>query len=112
MKHTKSTGRLSSTRKLLGASWSADVDTIETAMSRFEATHPLATDCDVVFFEVPADETLHVNVTHRQKPQDVRGWAGPARTPHGFVHNRTFGPDVPTTWIVGTVRHMVFAERA
>ena len=108
MKRTERTGRLSSTRKLLSASWAADVDAIETAMWRFEDEHPLAGDCEVAFFEIAADEKLHVNVTHRHMTKGVRGWAGPASTPDGFVTNRTF-TTISTTRIVRHVRDMVFA---
>jgi hypothetical protein len=65
----------------------------------------------VVFFAIATDEKLHVNVTHRCKTQAVRGWAGPADTPDGFVHNRTFGAS-STTRIVHHVREMVFARPA
>jgi hypothetical protein len=80
------TSRLSSTRSLTGASWTA-------------------------FFEVPADETLHVNVTHREPTKGIRGWAGPGRTSEGFVHNRTFAA-APTAQILRRVRDMVFADPA
>jgi len=102
------TGRLSSTRKLLSASWAAEVEAIERGVSRFEDAHPLASDCAVVFFQIATDEKLHVNVTHRYRTETVRGWAGPADTPDGFVHNRTFSAS-STTRIVHLVREMVFA---
>lgn len=102
------TGRLSSTRKLLSGSWAAEVDAIETAMWRFENQHPLAADCVVAFFEIAADEKLHVNVTHRRRTKAIRGWAGPADTSDGFVTNRRFDP-IPTIRIVRHVREMVFA---
>jgi len=102
------TGRLTSTRKLLSASWAADVDAIETAIRCFKDEHPLAGDCEVAFFEIAADEKLHVNVTHRHMTKGVRGWAGPASTPDGFVTNRTF-TTISTTRIVRHVRDMVFA---
>ena len=102
------TGRLSSKRKLLSASWAADVDAIETAMWRFENEHPLSADCEVAFFEIAADEKLHVNVTHRHPTKEIRGWAGPAQTTDGFVTNRTFAT-IPTPRIARHVREMVFA---
>jgi hypothetical protein len=114
MKRTQrpeTSGRLSSTRRLLSASWAADVDAIETAMSRFEDGHPLAGDCQVAFFEIAADERLHVNVTHRHPTKEIRGWAGPASTPDGFVTNRTFSA-VPTARIVRHLRDMIFAAQA
>ena len=110
MDHTERTGRLSSTRKHLSASWESDVDAIEKAMSRFAEAHPLASDCEVAFFEIAADQKLHVNVTHRRVTEEIRGWAGPGDTPDGFVYNRTFG-GVPTTQIARRVREMVFAAR-
>jgi hypothetical protein len=103
-------GRLTSTRKRLTAEWAADVDSIEAAMWRFNDEHPLASDCEVVFFEIAPDEKLHVNVTHRRLTKAMRGWAGPADTPNGFVHNRTFG-DTPTPQLVRNIREMVFAGR-
>jgi hypothetical protein len=108
MERIERTGHLTSTRKLLSASWAADVDAIETAVRRFKDDHPLAGDCNVAFFEIAADEKLHVNVTHRHLTREIRGWAGPASTADGFVHNRTFA-DTPTTQIVRQVRDMVFA---
>jgi hypothetical protein len=108
MKRMERTGRLSSKRRLLSASWAADVDAIEAVMWRFEDGHPLASDCEVAFFEIAADEKLHVNVTHGRQTKEVRGWAGPASTPDGFVTNRTFTA-IPRTRIVRHVRDMVFA---
>ena len=108
MEPIERTGRLTSTRRLLSASWAADVDAIETAMQRFKADHPLAGDCAVAFFEIAADEKLHVNVTHRRLTKAIAGWAGPADTPVGFVHNRTFGATAAPK-LVRHVREMVFA---
>jgi hypothetical protein len=109
MEHTVRAGRLSSTRKHLSASRESDVDAIEKAMSRFTEAHPLASDCEVAFFQVANDRKLHVNVTHRRATEQIRGWAGPGDTPDGFVYNRTFG-GVPTTQIARRVREMVFAD--
>ena len=111
MTNTDRTGRLTSTRKHLSAGWAANVDSIEAAMWRFNDEHPLANDCAVVFFEIVADEKLHVNVTHQRLTKEIRGWAGPADTPSGFVHNRTFGGATPTPQLVRHVREMVFAGR-
>jgi hypothetical protein len=110
MERRERTGRLTSTRKLLSASWADDVDTIETEIRRSTDERPLAGDCDVAFFEIAADERLHVNVTHRFPTREIRGWAGPAKTPDGFVTNRTFAT-TPTTRIVRHVRDMVFAAQ-
>ena len=104
------TGRLSSTRRLPGASWACCVDAVEAGIRRFNEAHPLASDCQVAFFEVASDETLHVNVTHRRLTKRIGGWAGPGRTSDGFVHNRTFA--APTAQILRHVRDMVFADRA
>ena len=84
MAHTDRTCRLTLTRKALSAAWAADVSSIEASMWRFNGQHPLTNDCDVVFFEIAGDETLHVNVTHRRVTKEIRGWAGPADTPKGF----------------------------
>ena len=110
MADTARTARLTSTRKLLSDLWLGHVDSIEAALWRFYDRHPLASDCDVVFFEIAADEKLHVNVTHRHLTKEIRGWAGPADTPGGFVTNRTFAT-IPTPRIVRHVRDMVFASR-
>ena len=110
MEHTVRTGRLSSTRRRLSAARESDVDAIEKAMSRFTEAHPLASDCEVAFFEIATDHKLHVNVTHQSVTKEIRGWAGPAHTTEGFVYNRTFS-GVPTTQIARRVREMVFATR-
>src|SRR5882672_11531493 len=77
--------------KLLTSAWTADVATLETAIGQATVRRPLTNDCHVVFFEIPGDDDLHVNVTHQHPTMNVRGWAGPARLPDGFVHNRRFG---------------------
>jgi hypothetical protein len=105
------TGRFSLTRNLIGGSWTACVDAIETAMWRFKDEHSLASDCTMAFFEIAADETLHVNVTHRHRTKRIRGWTGPGHTADGFVYNRTFDR-TPTSQILRHVRDMVFAARA
>jgi hypothetical protein len=110
MAYAARNGRLTSTRKRLNAAWSAAVDSVEAAIWRFNDEHALASDCEVVFFEIAADEKLHVNVTHRRLTKEIRGWAGPADTPDGFVHNRIFGA-TPTPQLVRNIREMVFAGR-
>ena len=110
MAHTNRTGLLTSTRRRLSAAWTADVDSIEAAMWRFNDEHALTSDCEVVFFEIADDEKLHVNVTHRHLTKEIRGWAGPGHTPNGFVHNRTFGA-TPMPQLVRNIRAMVFAGR-
>lgn len=96
---------------LLTSSYTADVDTLETAIGRFASDRPLANDCQVAFFEVPGDNQLHVNVTHRHPTIAVRGWAGPARLTDGFVHNRRFDEASPNQ-MIRHIREMVFAARA
>jgi hypothetical protein len=103
------TARLTSTRKLLTASWLGHVDSIEATLWRFYDQHPLASDCDVMFFEIAADEMLHVNVTHRCLTKGSGGWAGPGDTPVGFVHNRRFGSATAVPQLARQVREMVFA---
>jgi len=96
--------------KLITASWTADVEALETGIGRFseDRTHP--NDCEVVFFEIDGDGRLHVNVTHRHQTTTVAGWAGPASLREGFVHNRTFG-DTPPGQLLRAIRNMVLAER-
>jgi hypothetical protein len=96
--------------KLLTSAWTADVTTLETAIGQFTARRPLANPCHVVFFEIAGDGELHVNVTHQHPTTEVRGWAGPARLPDGFVHNRRFGDTAPAQ-MLRHIRDMVFAAR-
>lgn len=101
---------ITTAHKLVTGSWNADVEALETAVGRFTANRLLANDCRVVFFEVAQDRHLHVNVTHRHQTRSVRGWAGPASMPEGFVHNRIFGKTSPNL-MIRHIRDMVFAER-
>lgn len=96
--------------RLVTGSWSADVDALEAAIGRFGAHRSLTNECRVVFFEIPGDRHLHVNVTHRHETAAARGWAGPARLPEGFVHNRLFSK-TPQIRMMHDIRDMVFAER-
>lgn len=96
--------------KLLTGSWVADVQVLESAIGHFDASRSAANDCQVVFFEIGRDGLLHVNVTHRHLTRAVKGWAGPAALPEGFVHNRTFG-DTPPGAMIRHIREMVFAAR-
>jgi|SRR5689334_24217781 hypothetical protein len=109
MKLRTGAGRLSSTRSRLSASWDADVDAIEQEIWRMTDEHPLSSDCTVAYFEIATDQKLHVNVTHQRQTREIRGWAGPARTADGFVHNRTFAA-MPPPQIVRRVREMIFAD--
>jgi hypothetical protein len=90
-------------------SWTANVATLETAIARLTADRPLANDCQVVFFEIAGDNELHVNVTHQHPALAVDGWAGPARVPDGFVHNRRFGGDTTPNRMMRYIRDMIFA---
>jgi len=109
MKRRTRTGRLSSTRSPLSVSWDADVDAIEQEIWRMTDAQPLSSDCTVAYFEIATDQKLHVNVTHQHQTREIRGWAGPAHTPDGFVHNRTFAA-MPAPQIVRHVREMIFAD--
>ena len=95
---------------LLTDAWTADVETLETAIGRFKAAGPSTNDCQVVFFEIVRDGHLHVNVTHRYATKAVSGWAGPACVPDGFVNNRLFG-DAHPSQMIRHIRDMVFAAR-
>ena len=103
--------QITTAHKLHTGSWNTEVEALETAVGRFNADRPIANDCRVVFFEVAQDGHLHVNVTHRHQTVGVRGWAGPASIPEGFVHNRTFGK-TPPKQMIRNIRDMVYAERA
>lgn len=96
--------------KLLTDYWTAEVETLETAVEKFTSERPLSNACRVMFFEVAGDPQLHVNVTHQHETKAVRGWAGPGRLPDGFVHNQRFG-DAPTREIIRQVRAIVCAPR-
>ena len=101
---------VTTTRNLLTASWTADVQALESAVARFTLDRPLPNDCKLTFFEIAGDPHLHVNVTHRYQTIAVRGWAGPGRLPEGFVHNRRFGAE-PLSQVSRHIRDMVFADR-
>ena len=94
---------------LLTTAWTADVRTVETAIGRFASEQPLATDCQVVLFEIEGDHQLHVNVVH-QAPHTavVPGWSGPGQLPAGSVYNRRFGDTTPAQ-IIRHIRNIVFA---
>lgn len=96
--------------KLLTSSWTSEVEALETAVARFNEDRPVTNDCLVAFFEIARDDQLHVNVTHKYPTRTAPGWAGPARVPDGFVHNRRFG-DAPRIKIARHVRDMVFSAR-
>jgi hypothetical protein len=99
---------ITTTRKLLTAEWSADVDAVEAGIRRFASNRTPRHDCHIAFFEIPFDKELHVNVTHSHQTREVTGWAGPASGPEGFVHNRRFDEQPPER-IVRQIRAMVFA---
>jgi len=102
---------ITTTRNLLTGSWTADVQTLETAVRHFKSDPAVTNDCHVAFFEIARDRDLHVNVTHARETIAVSGWAGPAKVADGFVHNRRFGGTAPSR-IVRHIRDMVFADPA
>src|SRR5688572_4936320 len=111
-KRPRNGGRAVTTKhRLLTGSWTAEVETLEKAIGQFTVKRPLATDCHVVFFEIAGDGQLHVNVTHQHSTKAMPGWAGPARVPAGFVHNRRFDETSPSQ-MLRQIRDMVFAGRA
>lgn len=114
MQRAKPTGRarphVTTTHKLLTTSWTSDVDILEAAVDRFNEEKPVTNPCRVAFFEIASDRELHVNVTHKHRTRTAPGWAGPAWTPDGFVHNRRFSDAVPSR-IARSIRDMVFAAR-
>lgn len=95
---------------LLTNSWAMDVEKLEQAIGGFTSGRLLATDCQVMLFEIAGDEHLHVNVIHRRahRPAALRGWSGPGLLPDGCVYNRRFA-DAPAAEIVEHIRRMVFA---
>ena len=101
---------LRTTRKLTTESWTEDVQIVEAAISRFSEDRAVTNNCQVALFETGRDDHLHVNVTHRFATRTACGWAGPARMPGGFVHNRRFRNARPTE-IIRCVREMVYASR-
>lgn len=100
---------LRTSHKCLTKVWAADVAAVEAAISQFAVHRPVTNDCQVVLFELERDEHLHVNVTHKRPTRTLRGWAGPAKLPGGFVHNRVFA-DSEAVDIIGEIRRMVFAD--
>jgi hypothetical protein len=96
--------------KLLTGSWNADVATLEKAIGHFKTDGRSRNDCEVVFFEIARDGHLHCNVRHAYQTKEVRGWAGPAAVPSGFLHNRTF-VDMPPTRMLRQIKDMVLAAR-
>ena len=95
---------------LLTSAWTLDVEAVEAAIARFGAERRLASDCQVILFELAGDDQLHVNVIHhaRHPRVAVRGWSGPGELPDGCVYNRRFA-DGPAAAIVRHIRTMVFA---
>lgn len=111
--HTADSGRgagVTAGHSLLTNSWTMDVEELEKAIGGFTADRPLASDCQVMLFEIAGDEQLHVNVIHGRAhpPVAVRGWSGPGLLPDGCVYNRRFA-DAPAAEIVEHIRRMVFA---
>jgi hypothetical protein len=104
------TTAISARHTLLSDSWTAHVEALEVAIRGFKPDGQLTNNCEVVFFEIPDDEHLHVNVTHRYATKVVSGWAGPGSIPDGFVHSRTFS-DTPQSEMMRHIRDMVFAPQ-
>lgn len=104
------TAAVTAAHSLLTSSWTVDVKTLERAIGRFTADRRLASDCQVVLFEIAGDDQLHVNVIHQlgYPRAAVRGWSGPGLLPDGCVYNRRFA-NVPAAEIAGHIREMVFA---
>jgi hypothetical protein len=96
--------------RLLTHAWTVEVQNLESAIGHFNVTRTLRNPCQVAFFEVAGDDELHVNITHRHQTAEVRGWAGPANMPEGYVHNRRFGDTRPAI-MIRQIRQMVFAAR-
>ena len=101
---------VTTTHNLLTDSWTADVEALEAAVEDFDADGTMTNHCHVAFFEIVRDRQLHVNITHKYQTRTVHGWAGPARLPEGFVHNRRFDGSQPAQ-IIRHIREMVFASR-
>jgi hypothetical protein len=107
---SSSVTKVSARHILLSDSWTAQVEALEAAIAGFKPDGHSKNSCEVVFFEIPGDDHLHVNVTHRYATKVVSGWAGPGSIPGGFVHSRTFG-DTPQKEIMRHIRDMVYAGR-
>ena len=101
---------ISARHQLFSDSWTADVENLESAISRFKTDRNVANNCEVVFFEIIGDQHLHCNVTHRHATKTASGWAGPGHVPDGFVHNRRFD-DTSQNDMIRHIRDMVFAPR-
>ena len=102
---------ISASHQLLSDSWTADVENLEWAIGRFETARNMASNCEVVFFEIVGDEQLQCNVTHRHATKTVSGWAGPGQVADGFVYNRRFGHGSRNA-MIRHIRDMVCAARA
>ena len=106
--HAATARATTATNTLQSGYWSCDVTALENAIMKLTAKRPLTNECRISFFEVAGDADLHVNVTHRHETVAVKGWAGPAVMPDGFVHNRRFQDRQS---ILPHIRDMVFAAR-
>ena len=100
---------LTTKHKLLTSFWNSYVNDAESAIAGRQPDATRGNACDVVFFEMPGDRQLHVNVTHARQTVTEQGWSGPANTATGFVHNRVFGR-AQASRIVSHVRRMAFAS--
>ena len=104
----RGTAAISARHQLLSASWTADVEDLESAIGGFNTERNVASNCEVVFFEIVGDSHLHCNVTHRYATKTVGGWAGPGHVLNGFVHNRRFR-NTSQNDMIRHIRDMVFA---
>ena len=114
LESTSGTGRgggmtISARHALLDDFWAADVEALESAIARFQVDPRSTNNCEIVFFEILGDRSLHVNVTHRYPTRAVSGWAGPGQVPEGFVHNRRFGEKARGE-MIRHIRDMVLAR--
>lgn len=100
--------RAHSHHALLTNAWTVDVQTLERRIGEFE-TPPLSR-YHVALFEMDGDPHLHVNVTHGEEAERVRGWMGPGVSAEGFIYSRRFEP-AETASILGSIHAMVFAPR-
>ena len=100
---------MSARHDLLDDFWAEDVKALESAIARFQVDPRSTNNCEIVFFEILGDRSLHVNVTHRYPTRAVSGWAGPGQVPEGFVHNRRFGEKARGE-MIRHIRDMVLAR--
>jgi len=109
MVRTASPTHANSHHTLLTDAWVEDVQILEKGINAFPVTP--ANDYHVALFEVAGDPQLHVNVTHKQQTEAVKGWLGPGVSASGFIYSRRFA-STPTASILRRIREMVFSPAA